>query len=120
MTAALVSLLATALLIALFIAGRRRSGRRQRALAEVLDAADALEERLRTARSEIEAIAGSDDNPVREALQEMLRQRLWLQQHGQDASLEQLGQVRDSIVAGRLKIDQQLLKIERARAPAVH
>ena len=50
----------------------------------------------------------------------MLRQRLWLQQHGQDASLEQLGQVRDSIVAGRLKIDQQLLKIERARAPAVH
>jgi len=120
LTVALVSLTATILLFALFIAWRRRSGRRQRALAEVLDAADALEARLRTARSEIEAIAGSDDNPVREALQEMLRQRLWLQQHGQDASLEQLAQVRDSIVAGKLKIDQQLLQIERARAPSVH
>ena len=118
MTAVLVSLLATALLIALFIAWRRRSGRRQRALAEVLDAADALEERLRTARSEIEAIAGSDDNPVREALQEMLRQRLWLQQHGQEATLEQLQQVRDSIDQGRQRIDQQLDRIERARIAA--
>jgi len=115
-----LSLLATALLIVAFIAWRRRAGRRQRALSQVLDAADALEERLRTARSEIEAVAGSDGNPVREAMQEMLRQRLWLQQHGQDASLEQLGQVRDSIDAGRVKIDQQLLKIERARAPSVH
>ena len=120
MTAALVSLLATALLIVAFIAWRRRAGRRQRALSQVVDAADAREERVRTARSEIEAVAGSDGNPVREAMQEMLRQRLWLQQHGQDASLEQLGQVRDSIVAGRVKIDQQLLKIERARAPSVH
>jgi len=120
LTAAIVSLTATALLIAAFMAWRRRAGRRQRALSQVLDAADALEARLRTARSEIEAVAGSDDNPVREAMQEMLRQRLWLQQHGQDASLEQLGQVRDSIVAGRVKIDQQLLKIERARAPSVH
>jgi hypothetical protein len=75
---------------------------------------------LRTARAEIEAIAGSDDNPVREALQEMLRQRLWLQQHGSDASLEQLGQVRDSIRAGSERIDQQLSLIERARAPSVH
>ena len=120
MTAALVSLLATALLIALFIAWRRRSGRRQRALAEVLDAADALEERLRTARSEIEAIAGSDDNPVRDAMQEMLRQRLWLQQHGQDATVEQLVQVRDSIDEGRRRIDHQLARIERARAPSLH
>ena len=116
MTAALVSLLATALLIALFIAWRRRSGRRQRALAEVLDAADALEERLRTARSEIEAIAGSDDNPVREALQEMLRQRLWLQQHGSTASVAELETVRASFHSARQQIDQQLLQIERARA----
>ncbi|MDQ2702972.1 MAG: hypothetical protein M3Y70_09240 [Pseudomonadota bacterium] len=120
MTVVLVSLAAALLFSLAFLAWRRRSGRRQRALAQVLDAADALEERLRTARTEIEAIAGSDDNPVRDALQEMLRQRLWLQQHGQDASLEQLQQVRDEIVAGRVKIDQQLLQIERARAPSVH
>lgn len=119
MTVAIVLLAAAATIIALFLL-RRRSVRRQRALSQVLDAADALEERLRTARAEIEAIAGSDDNPVRDALQEMLRQRLWLQQHGLEASLEQLSQVRNSIEAGRLRIDQQLLQIERARAPSVH
>lgn len=86
-------------------------------MGQVLDAADALEERLRTARAEIEAIAGSDDNPVRDAMQEMLRQRLWLQQYGAAASLQQLDTVRDSIDAARRQIDQQLLQIERARAP---
>jgi hypothetical protein len=96
---------------------RQRGGRRQRAMGQVLDAADALEERLRTARAEIEAIAGSDQNPVRDALQEMLRQRLWLQQYGGTASLQLLGAVRDSIDAARQRIDQQLLQIERARAP---
>ncbi len=94
---------------------RRQGGRRQQAMAQVLDAADALEQRLRTARSEIEAIAGSDENPVRDAMQEMLRQRLWLQQHGVDASLEQLTSVRDSIDSARLRIEQQLVQIERAR-----
>ncbi|MFL6592893.1 MAG: hypothetical protein ACJ8GK_09330 [Luteimonas sp.] len=109
------------LLVAVAIAGvimrlRRRSGRRQRAMTQVLDAADALEERLRTARSEIEAIVGSDENPVRDAMHEMLRQRLWLQQHGTDASIDQLGTVRDSIDAARVRIEQQLVQIERARA----
>ena len=84
----------------------------------MLDAADALEERLRAARAEIEAIAGSDDNPVKDAMQEMLRQRLWLQQYGATASLDQLDAVRQSIEAARERIDQQLLQIERARAPA--
>lgn len=99
---------------------RRGSRGRQQAISQLLDAADALESRLRAARAEIEAVAGSDDNPVRDALQEMLRQRLWLQQHGHQASLEQLASVRDSIDAGRRRIDQQLLQIERARAPSVH
>ena len=78
---------------------------------------DALEDRLRTARSEIEAIAGDEDNPVREAMQEMLRQRLWLQRHGDTASLQQLDTVRTSIDAARDSIEMQLLQIERARAP---
>lgn len=95
----------------------RRHNRRQQAMSGLLDAADALEDRLRTARSEIEAVAGSDENPVREAMQEMLRQRLWLQQHGGTASLDQLDSVRDSIEAARRSIDHQLLQIERARAP---
>lgn len=109
-------LFAAAALAALVFAIRRRGSRRQQAMSALLDAADALEERLRTARAEIEAIAGSDDNPVREAMHEMLRQRLWLQQHGDAASLEQLGTVRASIDDAREQIDQQLLQIERARA----
>ena len=122
MTIALLLLAAAVVFAAAFTFGRRRAAPRERArtLAQVLDAADALEARLRTARAEIEAIAGTEDNPVRDALQEMLRQRLWLQQHADAATLDQLSQVRDSIQAGAERIDQQLARIERARAPTVH
>lgn len=95
----------------------RRSGRRHRAVRELLDAADGLESRLRTARAEIEAVAGDDDDPVREAMREMLRQRLWLQQHAGSASLEELASVRTSLEDARRRIDAQLVRIERARAP---
>src|SRR5690606_3710096 len=96
----------------------RRDDRHRAALAGVLDAADALEARLRTARSEIEAVTGEGDDPVREAMQEMLRQRLWLQQHGAAASAGQLDAVRDSIDGARARIDQQLRLIQRAKGPA--
>lgn len=109
-------LLLVAAAYALSLWWRLRGERRHRAMARLLDSADALEDRLRTARSEIEAIAGDEHNPVREAMQEMLRQRLWLQQHGQAASLEQLDTVRASIDAARGNIERQLLQIERARA----
>ena len=115
-TIALVVALAVLALAAIAYAQRRRGGRRQQALRQVLDSADALEARLRTARAEIEAIAGDDSNPVQEAMHEMLRQRLWLQQHGGDASLQQLAAVRDSIDRARERIDQQLRRLERARA----
>jgi len=114
-TLVLLATLVAALALVLLLR-RRRGGERQRALGQLLDAADGLEARLRDARAEIEAIAGSNDNPVREAMQEMLRQRLWLQQHGDDASLEQLRSVRDSIDDARRRIDQQLAAVERARA----
>ncbi|WP_417472879.1 hypothetical protein [Luteimonas mephitis] len=118
MTSLLVLLAALVVVLALvLLLHRRRGGERQRALGQLLDAADGLEARLRDARAEIEAIAGSDGNPVREAMQEMLRQRLWLQQYGGDASLDQLRSVRDSIEAARRRIDQQLVQIERTRAP---
>ena len=83
----------------------------------VLDAADALEARLRVARAEIQAVAGDHHNPVQEALQEMLRQRLWLQEHGTSATLQQLQAVRESIDHARQRIEQQLAHIKRARAP---
>lgn len=116
--ATLVLLILLAVVVAAIgLALLRRSGRRQRAVRELLDAADTLESRLRTARAEIEAVAGDEDDPVRDALREMLRQRLWLQQHGDSASLEELGSVRASIDEARRRIDQQLARIERARAP---
>jgi hypothetical protein len=113
----LAALAVAAIAAALALLTRRRGRRRQQAMTQLLDAADALEDRLRTARSEIEAIAGSDENPVREAMQEMLRHRLWLQQHGAEAPLEQLDSVRDAIEHAQRSIDHQLLRLERARAP---
>ena len=103
---------------AAFALRRRGPAPRQRAVAELLDAADALEARLRQARAEIEAIAGDEANPVREAMQEMLRQRLWLQQHGGQASLQQLAGVRASIDAARGRLEQMLAQVERARSTA--
>ncbi|MGO1068354.1 hypothetical protein [Lysobacter sp. CA199] len=92
--------------------------RRQRAMREVLDAADALEARLRAARAEIEAVAGDEGrDPVGDAMREMLRQRLWLRDHGRRASVSQLAEVRASIDDARGRIEQQLNKIEQARAP---
>lgn len=96
---------------------RARVVRRRRAMSGVLDAADALESRLRTARREFEAIAGDGMDPVRAAMQDMLRQRLWLQQHGDRASLGQLVAVRTSIDAARTRIEQELSRIAGARSP---
>lgn len=84
-------------------------------MTRLLDAADALEARLRTAKAEIEAITGDEDDTVRSALQEMLRQRLWLQQHGETASVQTLDEIRTSIEQARIRIDQQLVLVERAR-----
>ncbi|MFZ2752117.1 MAG: hypothetical protein WAZ48_01610 [Lysobacteraceae bacterium] len=94
----------------------RRDKPRQRAMARLLDAADALEARLRTAKAEIEAITGDEDDTVRNALQEMLRQRLWLQQHGETAPVLTLDEIRASIEQARARIDQQLVLVERARS----
>ena len=104
-------------IVALGLAWRifHRETPRQRAMIRLLDAADALEGRLRTAKAEIEAITGDEDETVRTALQEMLRQRLWLQQHGQTASVQTLGGIRVSIEQARIRIDQQLVLVESAR-----
>ncbi|ALN57042.1 MULTISPECIES: hypothetical protein [Lysobacter] len=116
MAIALLIFLTTAAAAILAAALLYRPLQRQRAVREVLDAADALEERLRTARAEIEAVAGDEGrDPVGEAMREMLRQRLWLRDHGRQASLNQLGEVRASIDAARGRIEQQLVQIEQAR-----
>lgn len=96
----------------------RRLSRHERAVRDVLDAADALEDRLRTARAEIEAVAGdAGGDPVADAMREMLRQRLWLRDHGHDATPGQLDEVRHAIDAARGRIEHQLARIEEARLP---
>lgn len=108
------------LIVGLVVAWRLWRGPlpRERAYTRLLDAADALEARLRVARSEIEAITGGEDETVRTALQEMLRQRLWLQQHGATAPVKTLDAMRKSIDQARARIDQQLALVEQARAGA--
>lgn len=93
----------------------RRSQRRQRAIRELLDAADALESSLRAAREEIEAVAGDHVNPVRAAMQDLLRQRMWLQEHAETASLRQLDEVRASLQSARDSLQGQLQQVEQAR-----
>lgn len=95
---------------------RQRAGNRQRAIRDLLDAADALEARLRTARDEIEAIAGNHENPVRGAMQDLLRQRLWLQDNAQTAELAQLEAVRRSLDNARASLERQLQRVSQARA----
>lgn len=116
----ITTLSAVIVVAALALAWRvlRRGTPRQRAFTRLLDAADALEARLRTAKAEIEAITGDEDESVRAALQEMLRQRLWLQQHGETASTRTLDDIRVSIEQARARIDQQLILVERARSAA--
>ena len=116
LTLALLLTVAALAAVALALAWGFGPGRRQRAMRELLDAADALEARLRTARAEIEAVAGDEGrDPVGEAMREMLRQRLWLRDHGRSASLNQLGEVRSSIDQARARIEQLLNQIEQAR-----
>lgn len=117
---AVTLLVAAAVAVAAVLVFRRskRMSPHQRAVKDVLDAADALEDRLRTARAEIEAVAGEHGpNPVGDAMREMLRQRLWLRDHGADATPQQLADVRDAIDAARGRIEHQLERIEEARLP---
>lgn len=118
MTSIVLLLIVAAVALLSIVLARRMGSRHPRALRGVLDAADALEDRLRTARDEIEAVAGDEaEDPVRDAMREMLRQRLWLQEHAGSASVDELQSVRDSIDAARYRIEHQLAQIERARAP---
>ena len=118
MHATLLLLLLIATLIALAMAWqiRKRSHDRRQAIRAVLDAADALEARLRAAREEIEAVAGDHENSVRGAMQNLLRQRLWLQEHAMTAQLTQLVTVSVSLDAARISLDQQLARISDARS----
>ena len=49
------------------------------------------------------------------AMQDLLQQRLWLQEHAQRASVEQLESVRQALDGARARLDLQLQRVEQAR-----
>lgn len=118
MNPTLFVVLILAVLVLIGVAWYRLRGRRQREMHLLLDSADAMEARLRTARTEIEAVAGETEaDPVHEAMREMLRQRLWLREHGKQATVAELHRVRTSIDGARERIERQLGRIREARLP---
>lgn len=118
MKSALLVLIPVVLLVGFWLTLRlrNRSLRRQQAISQILDAADALEARLRDARGEIEAIAGDHTNPVLTAMQDLLRQRLWLQDNARSASLLQLENVRKTLTEALAQLELQLQQLQQARS----
>ena len=114
-TLLLLLVIASGIALAMAWRIRQRTHARPQAIRAVLDAADAREAGLRAAREEIEAVAGDHENPVRGAMQDLLRQRLWLQEHAITADLAQLDAVRQSLDAARVSLEEQLRRISRAR-----
>jgi hypothetical protein len=49
-------------------------------------------------------------------MQDLLQQRLWLQDNAQQASLAQLEEVRQTMDNARASLELQLQRVERARA----
>lgn len=113
-------LLASALALGVVVLALHwQRARRQRAMARLLDAADALEMRLREARARFgDANDPNAPAPVREALRQMLRQRLWLQDHGAGASIAELESIRGSIAQADARIRGALAGVAETDARA--
>ncbi|WP_103075874.1 hypothetical protein [Solilutibacter silvestris] len=88
---------------------RQRQRQRWNLLHEVMDSADALELQLTRVRRQLDGItsAGHADAALRDALHDLLRQRMWLQQHGMEAGIAELEAVRSRLDAGRRQLDAQ-------------
>ncbi len=98
-----------ALAVAIFVAQRRRQHQRWSLLREVMDSADALEMQLTRVRRQLDGVASASqaDAALRDALHDLLRQRMWLQQHGMNARIAELEAVRSRLDAGRQRLDAQ-------------
>lgn len=105
----IATLAVIALAVAVFVAQRRRMRRRWSLLREVMDSADALEMQLTRVRRQLDGIASASqaDAALRDVLHDLLRQRMWLQQHGMDARMTELEAVRSRLDSGRQRLDAQ-------------
>ncbi|HOX71027.1 MAG: hypothetical protein WAS23_06160 [Dokdonella sp.] len=110
----------------------RRMAARTRTLREVLDNADALEGELQECRARLREIPAlvsrlppsislsahatlTAEPEVQAALHDLLQHRLWLKQHGADASLEALQSARDALVHSRERLSSQLDRLGKVR-----
>jgi len=106
-----------------------RGNRRDVALRDLLDGADALEEQLHECRermkklqsllaqlpSDMTGSAMSSLDPegqVRTALRDVLAHRLWIKQNGSTASQAELDQAREAIRKSRDQLGEQLKKLD--------
>jgi predicted nucleic acid-binding Zn-ribbon protein len=106
-----------------------KTNRRDVALRDLLDGADALEEQLHECRermkklqsllaqlpSDMTGSAMSSLDPegqVRTALRDVLAHRLWIKQNGSTASQHELDQARDAIRKSREQLSEQLRKLD--------
>ena len=102
---AVVAAVAASILIVRWLRQRRRWS----LLRDVMDSADALELQLTRTRRLLDGIASSDsaDAALRDVLHDLLRQRVWLQQHGMQAGIAELEEVRSRLDAGRRRLGGQ-------------
>lgn len=125
-------LVALAVAVALYYAWWRwRLAARQNSLRRLLDLADAMELLLDRSQERMKALQGlvnrvpndiaavaltSLDSalPVREAKRDVLQHRLWIKQHGADASLHELETACAALQRARDRLAQQLDELETA------
>ena len=110
----------------------RHLSARTRTLREVLDNADALEGELQECRARLREIPAlvsrlppstslsahatlTAEPEVQAALHDLLQHRLWLKQHGAEASLEALQTARTALIHSREKLSGQLQRLGKVR-----
>ncbi|MEO7325741.1 MAG: hypothetical protein ABIW82_13025 [Dokdonella sp.] len=130
---------AAILLLVLMVAWlrERRLLRKPQLLGEILDLADALERELLECRArlrEIPALAASlspteqlsaratlaAEPLVQDALRDLLAHRLWLKEHADKASLDELTAARNALAATRASLATQLARLADVRADFEH
>jgi hypothetical protein len=128
----LIATLVLALLIAALWLGERRLRRRPELLAAIMDEADALERELHECRArlrEIPALVATlppsaqlsaratlvAEPQVQAALRDLLSHRLWLKEHGANATLAELDSARQALASAKAGLATQLARLAEVR-----
>jgi hypothetical protein len=110
---------------------RQRVFARQSSLRRLLDLADAMESLLNRSQERMNALHGlvtrvpndiaavalsslESNLPIREAKRDVLQHRLWIKQHGETASLQELETACAALQRAQDRLSQQLNELENA------